>query len=145
MKFFCIDYGRRRVGIAVSDPMGMLARSKTMIDRNAESDYLSRIVFFIEEENPDELVVGLPLDIDDNETEMSREVRRFVEELKLKLKKEIPINFQDESYSSVKSNSILLQTKSRKKRQKKQEVDKVAACIILQEFLDWREDYPVGG
>ena len=139
MKFLCIDYGRRRVGIAVSDPTGMLARSKTMVDRNVEIDYLSKIVFFIGEENPDELVVGLPLDIDDNETEMSREVRKFVEELKAKLPKIIPINFHDESYSSVKSNSILLQTKSKKKRQKKQEVDKVAACIILQEFLDWRK------
>jgi len=138
MKFLCIDYGRRRVGVAVSDPLGMLARSKTMIDREAERDYLSRIVFLIEEENPDELVVGLPLDIDDNETAMSREVRVFVEELKKKLPKEIPVNFQDESYSSVKSNNIMLQTKSKKKRQKKQEVDKVAACIILQEFLDWR-------
>lgn len=139
MKFFCIDYGRRRVGIAVSDPTGMLARSKTMIDRNIESDYLSKIVFFIHDENPDELVVGLPLDIDDNETEMSREVRKFVEELKLKLlPKNIPINFQDESFSSVKSNSILLQTKNRKKRQNKQSVDKIAACVILQEFLDNR-------
>jgi len=136
MKYFCIDYGRRRIGIAVSDPTGMLARSKTMIDREIERDYLSKIVFLIDEENPDELVVGLPLDIDDNETAMSREVRAFVEELKKKLPKEMPINFQDESYSSVKSSSIMLQTKSKKKRQKKQEVDKIAACIILQEFLD---------
>lgn len=140
MKFLCIDYGRRRIGVAVSDPMGLIARAKTMIDRKSESDYLSKIVFFIDEENPDELVIGLPLDIDDNETEMSTEVRKFVEELKQKLlPKTIPFNFHDESFSSVKSNSILIQTKNRKKRQKKQEVDKVAACVILQEFLDWRK------
>ena len=140
MKFFCIDYGRRRVGCAVSDPYAVLARSKKMIDRKFAPDYFSEIISAINEENPDELVIGLPLDIDDNETQMSREIRRFAEELNCKLNKKFPINFQDESFSSIKAGSILIKTKSKKKRAKKECVDNVAACVILQEFLDARSN-----
>ena len=140
MKFFCIDYGRRRIGCAVSDPNAVLARSKKMIDRKFAPDYFSEIILSINEENPDELVIGLPLDVDDNETRMSGEIRRFAEELDVKLNKKFPINFQDESFSSVSAGSILIKTKSKKKRAKKECVDSVAACVILQEFLDNRSN-----
>ncbi|MDR0305132.1 MAG: Holliday junction resolvase RuvX [Chitinispirillales bacterium] len=140
MKFLCIDYGKRRVGIALSDPSAVLARAKTTIDRKTTDNYLSEIVLLIKEENPDELVVGLPLDVDDNETEFCKEIRDFCSKLKSSLLKEIPINFQDESFSSHKSNLILRKTSSRKKRARKEKVDSVAACIILQEFLDNRSN-----
>jgi len=141
MKFFCIDYGRRRIGTAVSDPSGMLARSKKMIDRELTADYFFEILSLLDEEKPDELVIGLPLDIDDNETEMSREVREFTKKLTGLSSQKYPVNFQDESYSSVKSQSILIQTKKKKKRSQKTCIDNVAACVILQEFLDAKQQY----
>jgi putative Holliday junction resolvase len=140
MKYFCIDYGRRRIGIAVSDSTAILAKSRPMIDRKTVGDYLLKITEVINEEDPDELIIGLPLDIDDNETEMSREIRSFTQKLQEKLNKKIPISFQDESFSSVKANIILRKTVTRKKRAKKERVDSVAACIILQEFLDNRSN-----
>lgn len=138
MKFFCIDYGRRRIGTAVSDPLAMLARPKKMIDRNLTPDFHTEILSLLNEETPDELVIGLPLDIDDNETEMSREIREFADKLLQISPIKYPINFQDESYSSVKSQSILIKTKKKKKRAQKTCVDNTAACVILQEFLDGR-------
>jgi putative Holliday junction resolvase len=138
MKFLCIDYGKRRIGIAVSDPCAILARTKTTIDRKTINDYLSEVVLLIKEENPDELVVGIPLDVDDNESEFCKEIRFFCDELKNILPKKIPINFQDESFSSVKSNLILRKTGTRKKRMQKGKIDCIAACVILQEFLDNR-------
>jgi putative Holliday junction resolvase len=138
MKFFCIDYGKRRIGTAASDPGAVLARSKKMIDRKLTSDFFSEIVSLINEEDPDELVIGLPLDVDDNETQFCAEIREFSNKLQEKLEKKIPVNFQDESLSSVGANLILRKTKSKKKRAKKECIDNVAACVILQEFLDSR-------
>jgi putative Holliday junction resolvase len=140
MKFLCIDYGKRRIGIAVSDPTAMLARVKTTIDRKVTDDYISKIALLVNEENPDELVIGLPLDTDDNETEFCKEIRKFCDKLRNILVKKIPINFQDESFSSVKSNLILRKTSTRKKRAQKGNIDCVAACVILQEFLDNRSN-----
>ena len=138
MKFLCIDYGKRRTGIAVSDSSAVLARSITTIDTKVTSDCLSKIISLIKEENPDELVVGLPLDVDDNENEFCKEIRTFCDKLTSTLPQKIPINFQDESFSSVKSNLILRKTSTRKKRAQKGNIDSVAACVILQEFLDSR-------
>jgi putative Holliday junction resolvase len=139
MKFLCIDYGKRRIGVAVSDPTAALARAKTTIDQQT-ADGLLQIVSLVNEENPDELVVGLPLDVDDNETEFCREIRNFVKKLENILTPKIPIIFQDESFSSHKSNIILRKTRSKKKRAQKGNVDCVAACVILQEFLDNRSN-----
>jgi putative Holliday junction resolvase len=140
MKFLCIDYGRRRIGIAVSDPTAVLARAKTTIDRKVTNDYLSQIAAIVVEENPDELVVGLPLDTDDNETEFCKEIREFSEKLDNVFDKKFPINFQDESFSSCKSNLILRKTSTKKRRAQKGNIDCVAACVILQEFLDNRSN-----
>lgn len=140
MKFLCIDYGRRRIGVAVSDPTAALARAKSAIDRKVTSDYFSRIAALVAEEKPDELVVGLPLDTDDNETEFCGEIRGFCEKLNDVLAKKIPINFQDESFSSHKSNLILRKTSAKKRRAQKGNIDCVAACVILQEFLDNRSN-----
>jgi putative Holliday junction resolvase len=140
MKFLCIDYGKRRIGIAVSDPTAALARSKAAIDRKITTNYFSQIAAFVDEENPDELVVGLPLDTDDNETEFCKEIKDFCEKLNGVLTKKIPINFQDESFSSHKSNLILRKTSTKKRRAQKGNIDCVAACVILQEFLDNRSN-----
>jgi len=119
MKFFCIDYGKRRIGTAASDPNAVLARTKKMIDRKITPDFFPEILSLIDEEKPDELVIGLPLDIDDNETQMCVEIREFAKKLLEMSDKKYPINFQDESFSSVKSNIISRKTKSKKKRAKK--------------------------
>lgn len=136
VKYLCIDYGKRRIGIAVSDPTGTLARALLTIDRKVTPDYFGMLQSCIQEEEAAALVVGLPLDHNDMETPMCLEIKSFVRKLQSRLPEEMPLHFQDESFSSVKTNQILRQTSTRKKRAVKANIDTVAACVILQEFLN---------
>ncbi|ERP31256.1 Holliday junction resolvase RuvX [Chitinivibrio alkaliphilus] len=134
MKYMAIDYGMRRIGIAVSDPLGIIARPVCTIDRKVE-DTFPRIQEIISQEEPEKLVFGLPLDHDDQETEMCAAVRSFVAKLYDKLSLTQPYAYQDESLSSVTTHRLLKKQGTRKQRRNKKNIDKIAACIFLEEFL----------
>jgi putative Holliday junction resolvase len=129
-----IDYGLRRVGIAVTDEQGLAIRGLTTIDRKKNPDLISAILSLIKQEKPEVLVIGLPLDINDADTIMSKEVRAFAE--KLQASSGLPVNFVDESYSSKKA-AELMRFRKKKMRKDKAAIDRLAACLILQSY---RED-----
>jgi len=135
MKFLAIDFGQRRIGIAVSDPTGTIARGVTTIDRKVTPQYLPHLKEIIEQEAPDKIIFGLPLGPDDEETDTCRAIRRFQQRIYQKLNLTIPFDFQDESYSSVRTHTIMRSTASRKKRAQKGNIDRIAACVILQDYL----------
>lgn len=132
MKLVAIDYGRRRIGCAATDSEGRMVRGLPTIDRQRHPDFISKLCAVIAEQNPGQLVVGLPLDIDDADTVMSREVRSFA--AKLSLRTGLPVAFIDESYSSQKAASLMFHRK-KKERQDKGAVDRMAACLILEAFI----------
>ncbi len=134
MKLMGIDYGLRRVGIAVTDEQGLAIRGLTTIDRKKNPDLISAILSLIKQEKPEVLVIGLPLDINDADTIMSKEVRAFAE--KLQASSGLPVNFVDESYSSKKA-AELMRFRKKKMRKDKAAIDRLAACLILQSY---RED-----
>jgi len=134
MKLMGIDYGLRRVGVAVTDEQGLAIRGLTTIDRRKNPDLIAAILSLIKQEKPEALVIGLPLDIDMAETVMSKEVRSFAE--KLQVSSGLPVNFVDESYSSKKA-AELMRFRKKKMRKDKAAVDRLAACLILQSY---RED-----
>ncbi|MGM0443015.1 MAG: Holliday junction resolvase RuvX [Fibrobacterota bacterium] len=134
MKYLSIDYGLRRIGVAVSDPLGIIARPLTTIDRKYE-DTFERFRTILAEEEPDALIFGLPLDADDRETEMCTKVRSFADRFYDKLTPDIPCEFYDESYSSVTTQEIMLKTSTRKKRRNKKNIDRIAAAVFLEEYL----------
>jgi len=134
MKLMGIDYGLRRVGIAVTDEQGLAIRGLTTIDRRKNPDLIAAILSLIKQEKPETLVIGLPLDIDMAETVMSKEVRSFAE--KLQISSGLPVNFVDESYSSKKA-AELMRFRKKKMRKDKAAIDRLAACLILQSY---RED-----
>jgi putative Holliday junction resolvase len=134
MKLMGIDYGLRRVGVAVTDEQGLAIRGLTTIDRRKNPDLIASILSLIKQEKPEALVIGLPLDIDMSETVMSKEVRSFAE--KLQVSSGLPVNFVDESYSSKKA-AELMRFRKKKMRKDKAAVDRLAACLILQSY---RED-----
>lgn len=136
MKLMGIDYGRRRIGISVSDETGCCIRGLTTLDRQKKPDYLTSLDNLIKQENPQELIIGLPLDINDAETVMSKEIRTFAEKLKEICGK--PIHFVDESLSSKRA-SELLRFRKKKARQDKAAVDRLAACIILEIYREEKE------
>lgn len=132
MKLLSLDYGRRRIGIATTDDTGTLVRGLTTIDQKISKDPIADIINIINSENPSSLIVGLPLDVDNNETEMSKEVRSFVAKLQNQLT--IPAFFIDESYSSIQAAEILF-CRKKKYRRTKINVDRIAACLVLETYI----------
>jgi putative holliday junction resolvase len=131
MKLIGIDYGRRRIGLAVTDESGEYIRGLPTVDRLRTADYLSALRSVIEMERPVRIVVGLPLDIDGDETVMSREIRAFASCLGAATG--LPVVFVDESLSS-KTATALMRPRKKKDRRDKEAVDRIAACIILESF-----------
>jgi len=131
MKLLGVDYGRRRIGLAISDDEGRFITGLPTLDRGKVPDVLSRLRAIILERRPDLLIVGLPLDIDGRDTVMSLEIRAFADELKALV--EIPVSFVDESLTSVRAAEIM-RFKKKKDRRDKKTVDKIAACLILEAF-----------
>ena len=136
MKYLAFDYGLRRIGVAASDPTGTIVRPVLTIDRKIRNDALRAVKEQILNENPDTIVFGLPLSADDEESELCLEIRRFTKKLKLKYPMVTqPIEFYDESYSSVKTHSLMIKSSSKKRRRNKANIDKIAACFILEGYL----------
>ena len=135
MKYLCFDFGTRRIGIAASDPSGTLVRPVTTIDRKVTPKYIDEIKRILDEENPQKIIFGLPLGPDAEETPMCKKVRTFVSKIYDSLNLETPYDFQDESFSSVRTQAIMLKSSSKKRRKEKPTIDKVAACVILEDYL----------
>jgi len=133
MKLVGIDYGRRRVGIAVTDETGEYIRGLPTLDRLKTPDYLTALSMIITDLRPERIVIGLPLDIDGEDTVMSKEVRLFAADLRAKVT--VPLCFVDESLSSKRAMG-LMRSRKKKDRRKKDAVDRLAACLILQSFQE---------
>lgn len=126
-----IDHGDVRIGVALSDPTAFLASSLCVLDStNAGVD---QIVALIAEHQVDKIVVGLPRNMDGSYGPATDKVRSFVE--KLKRKTNVPVFEWDERLSTVSANNALREAGLDGKR-RKGVVDKVAAQIILQNYLD---------
>ncbi len=132
MKTLGIDYGKRRIGMAVTDELGITVRPLPTLDRK-RTDPLTAIRDTIAQEHPDTIVFGLPLDHNDEETAMAREVRSFAEKVIREIG--LPVEFVDESGSSQRAE-FLLRGRRKKVRRTKANVDKIAACLILEQFIE---------
>jgi putative Holliday junction resolvase len=133
MKLMGIDYGRRRIGIAVSGDGAAIARSIGIIDRKAHPNGVDELIRIIDTEKPAALVFGLPLGIDDDETDMSREVRGFAAAVEQRAA--LPVHFVDESFTSKRAAELAMFRKKKARRDKSLS-DRIAACLILQEYID---------
>jgi len=128
-----IDYGERRVGLALSDPMGIIAKPFKVIDRKTTSDYIAEILNITKEKNANIIVVGLPLTLKGEQSKQTEVVIKFIRELKQV--GELPVIAIDERLSSVSAKKSL-QAQGVKTGHEKSRVDETAAAIILQEYLD---------
>jgi putative Holliday junction resolvase len=132
MKLMGIDYGRRRIGVAVTDETGTCVRGAGCIYCGAGKDAARLLQEYIDKEKPEALVVGLPLDACGEETDMSREIRVFAGVLQERTG--LRIHFTDEQFSSKDAQRLAMH-RSRKKRRDKTLVDRLAACLILEQYL----------
>lgn len=131
--FIGIDYGTRRIGVAKSDPTGLIASALVTLEVVSDSDAINKISDIIEKYQPKGLVIGYPLSLSGEKSRKSLEVDRFVERLAQVYSS--PIHKVDERLSSVEATRII-HAHGKKVGQDKKRVDRLAAVIILQRFLD---------
>ena len=131
-----IDFGEKRIGIAMSDATGTLASPRdTLVRRIGRRPPWSDLLARIDDEEVERVVVGLPLELDGSETEWTREVRAFGAALAERSGR--PVVFVDERFSSVDAEAAVRSAGlPRRKREEKARIDAAAAAVILQSWLD---------
>ena len=127
------------MGISLSDPLGITAQGITTLERVGIRKDTSKILQMIEENDVGEVVVGLPLSMNGSESEQTKKVREFASMLTNKLvstgHKDVKVVWQDERLTTVQAEKILIEGDVRRKDRKKV-IDKQAAVLILQTYLD---------
>lgn len=130
-----IDYGSRRVGVAVSDPLQIIAQGVTTLENDPR--LLPRLGAIAREHEVVCVVVGMPYAADGGLGAKGREVEEFIGKLRPEIA--VPIDTWDESYSSVLAHQAFIEGgMRRKKRREKHRVDEMAARLMLQEYLENR-------
>lgn len=131
-----IDYGERRIGLAVSDPTGTIASPLPTLSRKAgKRPPIRAILETAAEYDVGRFVVGLPLSLEGDETDWTREVRAFGE--KLSERGDRPVSFIDERLTSVRAERTVRSLGlPKRERERKDRIDAAAAVLILQSWLD---------
>ena len=132
-----IDLGSRRIGVAVSDGLGITAQPRATIARHGGMRDIESIAAAVKDAGADRIVLGLPLDPEGQEGPAAQRARAFGGKLGAALG--LPVELVDESFSTVEAESVLLAADVSRKR-RKQVVDKLAAAVILQRWLDGQRD-----
>lgn len=125
MRYLGIDYGEKRIGIAISDPGGRIAFPQKVIYNFGNKYLWKELETLLQENQILEVIVGLPLNFDGEETGQTREVRKFADQLKKV--SSVPIEFE---------NEILTTQMAEQAGVKKEHTDEAAAALILQSYLD---------
>ena len=128
-----IDYGQRRIGLAVSDGLDMLAHGLPTIDRRETEDPVAAIAAICDEHHVEELVLGLPKRMDGSLGSAAEEVQAFAEQLRDRVG--LPVALFDERLTTVQAHGRMKRAGMKRKR-RAQAADRVAAQILLQSYLD---------
>ncbi len=132
-RILAIDYGKKRTGIAVTDPMQIIAGGLDTVETKDLEAFLKN---YLEREPVETIVVGYPKQLDGEDSENMKRISPFVNRLR-KLYPELKIEMYDERFSSVLAHKTILASGiSKKARRDKALVDKISATIILQEYLE---------
>lgn len=133
MRIMALDVGTKRIGVALSDPLKITAQGLETFQRTTLEEDIKGLWKLIDEHEVSELVVGLPKNMDGSEGFKVEEVRQFAADLTAE--RQIPIVWVDERLTTVSAERALLEADVSRKNRKKV-VDKMAAVIILQSYLD---------
>ena len=139
MKKLGLDVGDKTIGVAVSDEMGIIADGVTTIERVGIKKDTGKVLDYIKEYNCDTVVIGLPLKLDGTDSTQTEKVREFRQKLENKLKgsgmNHVNIEFYDERLTTVMAERVLIEADMRRNK-RKEIIDRQAAIIILQRYLD---------
>ena len=133
MRILGLDYGAKRIGVAISDEMGITARGIATIISRSQRQVMEEIEKIVRAHGVESIVLGYPRRLDNTEGIECEKIRTFSRRLSAALS--LPVILQDETLTTKEAEEILRATKVRRNR-RKEVVDRVAAGIILQNYLD---------
>jgi putative pre-16S rRNA nuclease len=133
MRILALDHGTRRVGVAVSDEMQLIAQPLEYIPPEPFADFLKRLKEILREKEISLIVIGMPRNMDGSYGPAALKVQEFVAALKVAVT--VPTKTWDERLTTVQAQKFLIEGGVRRK-QRKEKVDKTAAAILLQSYLD---------
>jgi len=125
-----LDVGFKRIGVALSDPLGLTAYPYAVIERKSNRETFEELLKIIDEKRVSELIVGLPISSDGRKTKMAEKIEKFTEKLKTFLKergREVKISFFDEYLTTAEAREL---------KKEREVVDDIAAAIILTNYLN---------
>jgi len=127
-----LDIGDKRIGVALSDPIGILATPKTIIERKNETEDIVTIANMVDQYEVKKIIIGLPISLDGRIGEQAEKVHAFVDHLVKHI--DIPVDFRDERMTTVSAKRLLHE--GGKKGKQAGRDDAAAAAVILQSYLD---------
>jgi len=133
MRLMALDLGDRRIGVALSDPRKTVARGLQVIKRASRQAYINLIKSLVQEYDVEAIVVGHPLHLDGHAGEQARRAEEFTGQLQREV--EVPLVLWDEAFSTERARQAMIEAGKRRK-ERKERLDAVAAAAILQDYLD---------
>ena len=132
-RILALDFGEKRIGVAVSDPLNIIAQSVGTIERKGIKNDLKKVGELVKEYEARKIIVGLPLNMDGTEGKSANRAMDFVKELKKEI--QVEVEMLDERLTTAQGERVLLEA-DMSRRKRKQNLDKIAAQLILQNYLD---------
>lgn len=133
MRILALDHGTVRIGLALSDELKMIASPLEYLPAEPLQDFLERLQSLVREKEVEQIIVGMPRNMDGSYGPAAEKVLKFIEHLRTAVA--VPIRVWDERLTSTQANRMLIQGNVRR-QDRKQKVDKMAAAILLQSYLD---------
>lgn len=131
-RILAIDYGEKRIGLALSDPLQIISRPYLVLENQGEAVY-EEIEQIIRNENVGKVVLGLPVNLEGDDTRKTSEVKEFARKLISVIS--VPLEYWDERYSTVEAHKMIKRMKIDSQKARKI-IDKIAASIILEDYLE---------
>lgn len=136
-RILSIDYGKKRTGIAVTDPAQIIANGLTTV---STSELMKFLTDYMKREPVERVVMGLPVQTNGAPSENQQRVRSFAGQFR-KAFPDIPLEFHDERFTSVLAHQAMIDGGLRRmERRNKALVDEISATIILQSYMEWRRN-----
>jgi len=139
MRTLALDVGDKRIGVAVSDELGIIARGLATIDRISQKKDTDRIIEYVKENNTEGIIIGLPLNLNGTDSKQTEKTREFSKKLADKLRSngmaDVKLILHDERFTTKIAEHVLIEADiSREKRSKM--IDRQSAVVILQSWLN---------
>ena len=132
-QILAVDFGKKRCGLAATDDLRIIASGLDTVETTALMEFLRN---YFSENSVDEVVIGLPMDLKGNMSEVEQDIQKFIEEFKNEFPEVSVVRFDERFTSKIASYFISQSGKNKKQRQEKGLIDKVSATLILQQYLE---------